>query len=300
MKLEADAETHVLVRDGVDAYAHALSAAGGQEVEALMRQGGRANVCAAIYASPPYDLRVPPLPVSRLSVNLTQARVSGGIDGEPVRSYEALRYSMFLVPAGVPVVWRKDSPSRHLTIYFHPLALDEGAFFSHEQTLFNTQLAGARQLADQLATELDSADPLKAEAADSLSRLLLVRLARQLCGQGGPSTALTRKMLAQLRDYVTAHLHEKIPVADLARVAGLPPYRFAQAFSECMNQSPHQFVLKLRLEHAVHLLGTSSQNLVQVAHECGFAHQQHLCNAMRRHLGMTPGQYRRTRSSCLK
>ena len=298
MNSEAEPEPHALLRDGVDLYAQALVIAGGKEVEALMRQGDRRAVGAAIYASPPYELQVPPLPVSRLSVNLTRSRVSGGVEGEGSRSYEAQRYSMFFVPTGVPMAWRKESPSRHLTIYFHADALDcsgsGGAVFDQEQPVFNAQIAGIRHLADQLAAELDSPDTLTHEAADSLGRLLLVRLARQLREPGTASNPLTPKVVVRLRDYIVAHLSEPILVADLAREAGLSPNHFARAFSEHMRQPPHQFVLGLRLDRAAQLLRASNLILVEVALACGFANQQHLCNAMRRHLGFTPSRYRRT------
>ena len=298
MNPNADNETHALVCNGTDLYAQALAIAGGKELEALMRLGDRSAICAAIYASPPYDLQVPPLPVSRVSVNLTRSRVSGGVEGEGSRSYEALRYSMFFVPTDVPMAWRKDSPSRHLTIYFHPDALDctgdGGSPFDKEQPVFNAQIAGIRHLADQLAAELDSPDTLTGEAADSLARLLLVQLARHLRDPGTASNPLTPKVLAILRDYIVAHLSERILVADLAREAGLPPNRFAQAFSEHMGRPPHQFVLDMRLGRAAQLLRASNLNVVEVAHDCGFANQQHLSNAMRRHLGTTPSRYRRT------
>ena len=294
---EQHPDAHAVVRNGVDLYARALAFAGGKELEALMRQGDRSAGCAAIYASPPYDLKVPPLQVSRLSVNLTRSRVIGGVDGEQPRSYEALRYSMFLVPAGLPVVWRKDSPSRHLTLYFQPDVLDcegsDGTVLDREQPVFNARIPTTRYLADQLVTELDRPEMLTSEAADSLTRLLLIAIARQLRRPMVSSNPLTPKIMMRLRDYIVAHLSERILVADLAREAGLSPNRFAQAFSEHTHQSPHQFVLASRLDGAAHLLRTSNLNLVQIAHDCGFADQQHLSNAMRRHLGITPSGYRR-------
>jgi AraC family transcriptional regulator len=104
-------------------------------------------------------------------------------------------------------------------------------------------------------------------------------------------------VLASLREYIVAHLSERILVADLARQAGLSPNRFAQAFSECAGQPPHQFVIALRLDRAAQLLRASTLDLVEVADDCGFATQQHLCNAMRRHLGTTPSRYRRMHKS---
>lgn len=291
----ADAAHHA-VRGGVSAYGCLLVAAGGQELEALMRDADRSAVCSALYVSPPYDLLVPPLTVPRLSINLTRSRVSGGIDGERHHVFEARRHSLFLTPAGAAVRWRKESPSRHLNIYFHADAFngddDEAPRMHKEQPLFNATIPGMRHLADQLVEELCSAGPLNAEAADSLACLLLVRLARHQRQSASASNPLTPCVLARLRDYVAEHLGERILVTDLATQAGLSPSRFAHAFSEQVRQSPHQFVLAMRLERATELLRHSRLNTAEVAHTCGFASQQHLTNAMRRSWGITPGRYR--------
>ncbi len=294
--VNVDAESGHGVQGGADAYGRVLIAAGGKEIEALMRNQDHPGVCAAIYASPPYDLHVPPLPVSRLSVNLTRSHVSGGIDGERDHSFEAGRYSLFFAPAGAPVNWRKDSPSRHLNIYFHPDAFgggdDDVPSLAGASPVFNIYVPGTRQLADQLAVELDSPGLLNADAADSLARLLVVRLVRHLHRCETAPYPLTPKVLARLRDYVVEHLAERILVADLAREAGLAPNRFALAYSKHTGHSPHQFVLALRIEHAAELLRHSTRSLADVAHACGFANQQHLSNTMRRHLGITPSGYR--------
>lgn len=291
----ADAAHHA-VRHGVSAYGCLLVAAGGQELEALMRHADRNAVCSALYVSPPYDLLVPPLTVPRLSINLTRSRVSGGIDGERHHVFEARRHSLFLTPAGAAVRWRKESPSRHLNIYFHADAFngddDEAPRMHNEQPLFNATIAGMQPLADQLVDELCSAGPLNAEAADSLACLMLVRLARHQRQSANVANPLTPGVLARLRDFVAEHLGERILVTDLARQAGLSPSRFAHAFSERVNQSPHQFVVAMRLERATELLRHSHLPPADVAHSCGFASQQHLTNAMRRALGITPGRYR--------
>jgi AraC family transcriptional regulator len=291
----ADAAQHAVQR-GVSAYGCLLAAAGGQQIEALMRRADRSAVCAALYMSPPYDLLVPPLSVPRLSINLTRSRVSGGIDGERHHHFEARRHSLFLTPAGAAVRWRKESPSRHLNIYFHADAFngddDEAPRLHEEQHLFNATIPGMRQLVDQLVDELCSPGQLNVEAADSLARLLLVRLSRHQRQTARVCNPLTPAVLARLRDYVAEHLGERILVTDLAMQAGLSPSRFAHAFSEQVRQSPHQFVLAMRLERATELLRHSPLNPADVAHACGFASQQHLTNAMRRALGITPGRYR--------
>jgi AraC family transcriptional regulator len=98
--------------------------------------------------------------------------------------------------------------------------------------------------------------------------------------------------LARLHDFVIAHLSERILVADLARQVGLSLNHFALSFAKQTRQTPHQFVLALRVEHAAALLARSGASLAEIAHDCGFASQQHLCNAVRKHLGRTPSSLR--------
>jgi AraC-like DNA-binding protein len=194
------------------------------------------------------------------------------------------------------MAWRKDSPSRHMTIYFRADAFDctevGAAAFDPQQPLFNVQIAGLHQLSDPLAAELDRPGMLSSEATDSLARLLIIRIARHLRVAREPSNPLNSKVLQRVRDYIAANLSERLLVADLARVAGMSPNRFAHAFGRQTGQSPHQCVFAARLDRASHLLRTSDLPLVEVAHDCGFSNQQHLSNAMRRHLGTTPTRYR--------
>jgi AraC-like DNA-binding protein len=290
------------VRLGVNTYARALRSAGGDQIEALVRGSEGQGVGAALYRAPPFQVSVPALSVSRLSMNLTHTRVGGGVAGERMRNFDASRYALFLTPVGAPMVFRKDVPSRHINIYFHAARFDDDSVagvspLAVSQPLFNIAVPGIRGLADQLIEELQSPVMLNADAADSLARLLLVKVARHLRRAPATSRALAPALLARLRDYVMAHLSERILVADLAQQAGLSLDRFALAYKEQTGQSPHQFVLALRLEHAAELLRHSSLSVADVAHSCGFASQQHLTNVMHSHLGVTPRRYRELKPS---
>jgi AraC family transcriptional regulator len=284
------------VQRGADAYARTLQAAGGVQLEALMRSDGGNRVCAAIYKAPPYDLRVPALPVFRLSVALTASHLTGGVAGERPHSFDSGRYAVFMAPSGAEMHWRKHAPSRHLAIYFHPDVFDGAedtpSLLAEPQPLFNLNVPGVRLLADQLVEELDSAGAHHTDAADSLARLLLVQVSRHLRRAQSTSRTLSAATLARLRDYVMAHLSERILVNDMAAQAGLSIDRFAMSYKAQTGQAPHQFVLALRLEHAGRLLRESRLSLAEVANACGFASQQHLTNAMHRHLGTTPRRYR--------
>jgi AraC family transcriptional regulator len=286
------------------AYRSALALAGGTEVDALMRQDERMTVCAGLYASPPYDLQVPALAEARLSITLTAAHVSGGLDGERTQHYASPRHSLFLTPPGVAAHWRKTSPSRHLNLYFHREAFggavpEEGLMSASSTPLLNGTVPGLRPLVDDLVAELEGDDALAAEAVDCLSRLLLVRVARHLARSRAAADPLSPGLLARLREHVEAHLSGRILVQDMAHAVGLAPNRFAQAFTQRTGQAPHQFVLHCRLERATALLQHSRHSLADVAALCGFASQQHLTHTMRQKMGITPARLRQAKAPSL-
>lgn len=284
------------VQEGLRTYGASLKGAGGREMNALLRNNDPGAVCVGMYASPPYDLRVPALPVARLSLNLTVSRTCGGLAGERPRQFDSARYSIFLTPAAAEVRWRKESPSRHVNVYFHSRAFagedDDAPLLDCATIGFFARLPGARLIIDELVAELQRPDVLAAEATDSLARLLLVRLARRRPRDASTASAVTPRVLALLREYVEAHMSERILVADLAAIAGLSPNRFAHAFTERTGQPPHQFVRRLRLERATMLLRQSSLSLVDISAACGFSSQQHLTETMRVCVGATPAKYR--------
>jgi hypothetical protein len=123
--------------------------------------GERRSVAVGLYRSEPYDLQVPGLKVSRLSINLTASRVTGGVESDRSRTFDASRHSMFFSPAATSMRWRKPSPSRHLNIYFHPgLDADNDDLADHLEgagPMFNVSLSGSGALVVQLAAEMSAA-----------------------------------------------------------------------------------------------------------------------------------------------
>lgn len=271
--------------EAAGAYAERLGEAGGQQ-QGLLRREAPGAPAAALYAAPAYDLQVPALPVARLAINLSAAHVHGALEGDLSRRYEARRLSLFLTPAGAPAHWVKAQPSRHLMLYFEPGSVPGLG----ELPLLGADGRAVQDLVQALVAELQQPDGFAAEAADSLGRLLLLRLARR---PPRAAPALDARRLARLREHVAAHLHEPIRVADMAAVCGLSPSRFAHAFGAATGQAPHQFLLAQRLAQAVAMLRRPGPSLAEVAVACGFASQQHLTQVMRRRLGVTPGQLRR-------
>lgn len=270
---------------GAAAYGGRLAAFGGRQLDGLGRADVHQGMYVGLYASPPYDLQLPALQVARLSINLTSSPVFGGLADERPRRYEARRLTLHLTPAQAATRWRKTEPSRHFNVYFDPEPYGEAA----TRPIWNTTLPGLQATVTALSAEFASADPFAAEAADSLARLLLIRLLRNPTTR---TSAVSKVQLARLRDYVQAHLDTRVLVKDMAAALGLSAHRFAHDFSRSTGHSPHQFVLAQRVQRAVSLLQHSKLPLAEVAASCGFANQQHMNNVLRRQVGLTPGALR--------
>jgi AraC family transcriptional regulator len=96
-----------------------------------------------------------------------------------------------------------------------------------------------------------------------------------------------------LRAYIAAHLHATIRTVDLAKVAQVGPFRLKRVFKENFGCTPHQYVIRMRVERAQKLLAMSGDSLAQIAAECGFAGQAHLSHLFYKIVGERPGAWRR-------
>jgi AraC family transcriptional regulator len=100
--------------------------------------------------------------------------------------------------------------------------------------------------------------------------------------EGRTRGGLGKDVLARLRDYVLAHLGEPIDVEGLAKIARLSPFHFSRVFTRSVGMSPHRYVVRLRLQHAVGLVREGQLGLAEIAVRTGFADQSHLSRWVRR------------------
>ena len=67
---------------------------------------------------------------------------------------------------------------------------------------------------------------------------------------------------------------------------------FSRQFRKTIGDSPHQFLMRCRMERALGLLTDAGHPLSDIAIACGFSDQAHLTRLFKRFTGKTPRQYR--------
>jgi AraC family transcriptional regulator len=103
---------------------------------------------------------------------------------------------------------------------------------------------------------------------------------------------LDHARLRRVLDHISVHLADEITVPDLAHVAGLSTFHFAQMFTLAVGISPNRYVSRLRLEQAMADAAAGKLSLAQIAFKSGFSSQASFRRAFRRATGITPGEYR--------
>ena len=104
---------------------------------------------------------------------------------------------------------------------------------------------------------------------------------------------LTANQAHRVADFVREHLSLDVSLNELAAVAGTSRTIFIKRFKETFGQTPHQHVMKVRIQRAQQLLSTSSVPMSQISFECGFSDQAHFSARFRHATGLTPSAYRR-------
>lgn len=94
-------------------------------------------------------------------------------------------------------------------------------------------------------------------------------------------------------DHIRNNFREKICVKELAQRVGLSPRQFDRKFQEAFGISPQNFVIKTRILAACDELADLGQPIADVAIGLGFCDQSSFTMHFRRHMGVTPLQYRR-------
>jgi len=129
-----------------------------------------------------------------------------------------------------------------------------------------------------------------------LAMELLVTLSRALREEWEESLRVkhgkARELVLIARDFLVQNHDRGISVADAASYVFLSQGYFTRAFRDEIGISPMGFLMQVRVNHACKLLAQRDIKVSGVALQVGFSSPQRFNVAFRKHMGMTPMQYR--------
>jgi AraC family transcriptional regulator len=98
--------------------------------------------------------------------------------------------------------------------------------------------------------------------------------------------------LRRISELVHAKMEDELSLDEMAQSVGLSTAHFARMFRKSTGETPHQFVLRQRLERAKAMLRAPDARVLDVAVACGFKTQQHFAQVFRDVCGTSPTGYR--------
>ncbi|MBO0842466.1 MAG: helix-turn-helix domain-containing protein [Nocardioides sp.] len=139
-----------------------------------------------------------------------------------------------------------------------------------------------------------------AAVADRVARLTVVPPHRD----GGQAQFIRRPApsagdsgTAPARAWAAEHLADPLPLADLAARCSMTVRTFTRRFREETGESPGRWLQALRIDHARHLLETTTMSIDQIATASGLGTPAGLRAHFQKSLGTSPTAYRRTFAS---
>ena len=131
---------------------------------------------------------------------------------------------------------------------------------------------------------------------DSVEQAMAVTLVNGHAVRHGPAQlsrgGLGSARLRRTRELVHAKMEDDLSLDEMAQSVGLSTAHFARMFRKSTGETPHQFVLRHRLERAKAMLRAPDARVLDVAVACGFKTQQHFAQVFRDVWGVSPREYR--------
>lgn len=232
-----------------------------------------------------------------LNLTLTgQGDITSGNDHRACHAGDLL-----LFPPGIPHYYGRASQSDswdHLWVYFRPRGYwidwlnwhDSGCAIGQLTLPTQEKVAEVVTLFKAILTSSDCDSPLsEALAMNALEKLILH------CQQMLPIHNKNQQdeRIHQVCQYLNEHLDRDIKIEELAQRVYLSPSRLAHLFKQELNTTILCWREEQRINRAMTLLQVSQQPIARIAEIVGYEDQLYFSRIFRKHLSVSPSQYRR-------
>lgn len=110
----------------------------------------------------------------------------------------------------------------------------------------------------------------------------------------------TYRNLVHAREFMRHAYRRPINLPDISARANFSPHHFLRVYKRTFQETPHEFVTRLRIERAKTLLAGGGHNVTEACFEVGFSSLGSFSTLFAHRVGLSPSEYRRyVRSSFL-
>ena len=107
-------------------------------------------------------------------------------------------------------------------------------------------------------------------------------------------SGFTSKELEKALYYIDENLSRNVTIEKFAEEFGISKFNLIKKFKSSTNVTPHQFIIKKKLDRSKNLLKEDGLSLTDITYMLNFSDQSHFSNSFKKMYGMTPSEFRRT------
>ena len=137
----------------------------------------------------------------------------------------------------------------------------------------------------------------------SLFQCFLLQLSRDYTPRTKPEPANNLApplTVAIAREYILTHYSDNPSIEQIAQEVNISSHQLNILFKKYYNTTPHNFLLKAKIQASAYSLLTRDNTIQQIASYVGFATTQTYIVAFQRMLGMSPKKFRKTYAQDIK
>lgn len=210
------------------------------------------------------------------------------------RTLTVPRGSVVVIPAGVEHATELSRGTMTGSLWLDPQLVEDLARSLGQATFEPLVLKDAElvvRLGNLLRAEVELRGPGWPMAVDALCEALIVTMLRR-CPRAVADERASSKdpRIAAAIGRIEEDYAEALSVDDLARTAGMSRFHFSRCFRDDVGVSPHQFLLRVRVERAAERL-RAGLSVTEAAYEVGFGGLGRFSQAFRARFGVLPSRY---------
>ena len=146
----------------------------------------------------------------------------------------------------------------------------------------------AAELLDRLMADSRSSAPTKP---------ILVPPLEVVTQRSSDITAISDPVIARAIRFIREHACEGIAIEDVHKAVSLSRSALYQRFKRVLNCTPHEQILRMKLDRIRHLITHTSWSMSRIAQHAGFDHAEYMTVLFKRETGLNPGEYRTRHTS---
>jgi AraC-like DNA-binding protein len=138
--------------------------------------------------------------------------------------------------------------------------------------------------------------PDKLEVEEAMTEFLVAAHPSVLARASRNVPASSRRLSHAAQEIIATRFREPLTLDEVARAVGCSPFHLTRIMRDCIGESLHRHVVRLRLRESLEQLLDAPHDISRIALDAGFASHSHMTTAFGREYGVTP-QAARTKFS---